>query len=210
MVFMNTPEKDTVTVGEELAVKAPKKSFFTDLVENFEVIIFSVIAVVLIFSIGIRICFVDGNSMNNTLQNNDRVIVSGLGYQPTRGDIVVFHMTSDKYERLNEPMVKRIIAVEGDWIDIDFDTWTVRIADNKEMKNAVVVDEPYRYLSNDRLLTSDFDFPLEIPEGYVFVMGDNRNNSLDSRDSVHIGLVDTRRILGKVIMRVYPFKPIEN
>ena len=207
---MNNPENDLIIGGDDAVEKAQKKNFFTDLVENFEVIIFSVIAVVLIFSMGIRVCFVDGKSMNNTLQHNDRVIVSGLGYQPARRDIVVFHMTSERYERLNEPMVKRIIAVEGDWIDIDFDTWTVRIADNKEMENAVVVDEPYRYLSRDPLLTSSFEYPLEIPEGYVFVMGDNRNNSLDSRDSIHIGLVDTRRILGKVIMRVYPFKTIES
>ena len=200
---------DNTAIDTEVTAPAPtKKNFFLSVVENFEVIIFSVVAVILIFTLGIRICFVDGKSMNNTLQHNDRVIVSNLGYEPKRGDIVVFHMTSDRYERLNEPMVKRIIAVEGDWIDIDFKTWTVRIADNKEMENAVVVDEPYRYLSPDPLLTSSFKYPLEIPEGYVFVMGDNRNNSLDSRDAVHIGLVDTRRILGKVIMRVFPFKPI--
>ena len=212
---MNNEPKDTVDTAPEPpaetseAPNARLKKRLGDLIENFEVIVFSVIAVILIFAMGVRICFVSGDSMNQTLQNNDWVIVSGIGYEPQRGDIVVFHMTSDKYPKLNEPMVKRVIAVAGDWIDIDFKTWTLRIADNKEMENATVVDEPYRYLEGG-LLTSSFTYPLEIPEGYIFVMGDNRNNSLDSRDSARIGLVDTRRVLGKVIMRVYPFKSIEN
>ena len=107
--------------------------------------------------------------MNQTLHDRDWVIVSGLGYEPERGDIIVFHMTSDTYKQLNEPMVKRVIAVAGDWIDIDFKTWTVRIADNKNMENAITLDEPYRYLSNSPLLTSTFKYPLEIPEGYSVV-----------------------------------------
>ena len=209
----NEPKGSVDTETVNLSPEAPepsKKNFLADIVENFEVIIFSVVAVILIFTIGIRICFVSGDSMNNTLQNNDWVVVSGVGYEPKRGDIIVFHMTSERYHNLNEPMVKRVIAVAGDWIDIDFDTWTVRIADNKEMNNAVTVDEPYRYLSNDQLLKSSFTYPLEIPEGYIFVMGDNRNGSLDSRNASLIGLVDTRRVIGKVMMRIYPFKPIEN
>lgn len=195
---------------EDLTKEPKKKNILSEVIENFEVIVFSVIAVILIFSLGFRICFVSGDSMNQTLHDRDWVIVSGLGYEPERGDIIVFHMTSDTYKQLNEPMVKRVIAVAGDWIDIDFKTWTVRIADNKNMENAITLDEPYRYLSNSPLLTSTFKYPLEIPEGYIFVMGDNRNGSLDSRDSAHIGLVDTRRVLGKVVTRVYPFEPIDN
>lgn len=192
------------------AQKNKKLSFLQEVVENFEVAIFAVIAVVLLFSIGVRLCYVSGPSMNQTLDNNDWVIVSNIGYEPQRGDIIVFHMTSAKYQRLNEPMVKRVIATEGEWIDIDFDTWTVRIADNPEMNNAITLDEPYRYLSDGPLIKSSFTYPLEIPKGYIFVMGDNRNNSLDSRNSEQIGLIDTRRVIGKVICRVYPLKAIEN
>lgn len=197
-------------VPPEPEKKSKPKNFLGELVENFEVIIYAAIAVVLIFTMGIRVCFVSGNSMNNTLQNNDWVVVSGLGYEPSRGDIIVFHMTSDKYQRLNEPMVKRVIAVGGEWIDIDFKTWTVKIADNPEMNDAITLDEPYRYLAPGSTLRSSHEYPLYIPEGYIFVMGDNRNNSLDSRSAEQIGLVDTRRVLGKVVLRVFPFKPIEN
>lgn len=182
-----------------------------EVVECLEIAVCAIVAVVLIFSAGFRICFVNGTSMNKTLDHQDWVLVSDIGYEPKCGDIIVFHMTSDKYARLNEPMVKRVIAVSGQWIDIDFDTWTLRIADNPNMENATVVDEPYRYLDETKqTLKSTHTFPLEIPEGYIFVMGDNRNNSLDSRNAEQIGLVDTRRVLGKVILRVYPFKPIKS
>lgn len=200
--------KDNHTPDNE---ESKTKRILGEIVETFEVAVCAVIAVVLLFAVGVRLCFVNGTSMNKTLDHNDWVIVSNIGYEPTRGDIIVFHMTSDKYPTLNEPMVKRVIAVGGEWIDIDFDTWTVRIADNPEMIGAVALDEPYVYLDNSRdLLKSSYDFPLEIPEGYIFVMGDNRNNSLDSRNSDKIGLIDTRRIIGKVLFRAYPFKPIEN
>jgi len=188
--------------------RSPK--LLIDILENFEVVILAVITVLLIFSIGIRICFVNGTSMNKTLNHNDWVLTSNIGYTPQRGDIIVFHMTSDE-ESLNEPMVKRVIAVGGEWIDIDFDTWTVRIADNAEMENAITLDESYMYLfPNYATVKSSFKYPLEVPEGYLFVMGDNRNGSLDSRNSVRIGLVDERRVLGKVITRLYPFEPIKN
>ena len=203
-------ENLSVSSNENGKKRDRTRSILADVVENFEVIIFAVVAVVLIFAVGVRICFVSGDSMNRTLQDKDWVIVSSIGYEPERGDIIVFHMTSERYPRLNEPMVKRVIAVGGEWIDIDFDTWTVRIADNPEMNNAITVEEPYRYLAGSYTLKSSYSYPLEIPEGYIFVMGDNRNGSLDSRNADQIGLVDTRRVLGKVLFRAYPFKPIEN
>ena len=205
----STPAEPSPEKSEETVSKT--KRTLGEIVECLEIAVCAIVAVVLIFAAGFRICFVNGTSMNKTLNHQDWVLVSNIGYEPQCGDIIVFHMTSDKYARLNEPMVKRVIAVSGQWIDIDFDTWTLRIADNPEMENATVVDEPYRYLDTTKqTLKSTHTFPLEIPEGYIFVMGDNRNNSLDSRNAEQIGLVDTRRVLGKVILRVYPFKSIEN
>lgn len=213
---MNTSQNENqspVTGGpveSGTGVRSPR--IFKDIVENFEVVVFAVVAVLLIFAAGFRICYVSGTSMNNTLDDGDWVVTSGLGYEPQRGDIIVFHMTSKEHPKLNEPMVKRVIAVGGEWIDIDFNTWTVRIADNAEMNNAITIDEPYMHLyPNYATILSTYSYPLEVPEGYLFVMGDNRNGSLDSRDSHRVGLVDERRVLGKVLFRIYPFgKPIEN
>ena len=111
-------------------------------------------------------------------------------------------------DKFNEPLVKRVIATGGEWIDIDFETWTVRVADNEKMENAIIIDEPYIFLHGAGRYTS-LTFPLYVPEGYLFVMGDNRNGSADSRHP-KCGLVDERRVLGKVICRLYPFEKIEN
>ena len=184
--------------------KTPK--FATSLLENLETMVIAVIVALLAFTFCFRLCTVDGTSMYATLNNGEKLIVSNVGYTPTRGDIIVFHMTGDN--TYNEPLVKRVIATEGEWIDIDFDTWTVRIADNPEMENAITLDEPYIYIEG-AYWGSTIEFPAQVPEGHVFVMGDNRNKSADSR-SPKIGFVDERRILGKVLFRLNPFGKIEN
>ena len=192
---------------EEEAPKENKKgSFLTSLVENLEVLVCAACAVILLFTLGVRICAVNGTSMFDTLDHQDKLLVSNIGYTPERGDIVVFHMTGE--DKFNEPLVKRVIATGGEWIDIDFETWVVRVADNENMENATVVDEPYIFLQGATRYNS-LTFPLYVPEGYLFVMGDNRNGSADSR-YYKCGLVDERRVLGKVVCRIYPFEKIEN
>ena len=182
-----------------------KTSFVSSIFENLETITIAICAAILIITIFFRLCTVVGTSMCNTLQNGDRLIVSNFLYTPERGDIIVFHQTGDYY---NEPLVKRVIATEGEWIDVDPMDWTVRIADNPQMENAVTLDEPYVFLEG-AYYGSIIEFPVQVPEGHVFVMGDNRNNSADSR-SQKVGFVDTRRILGKVLFRIYPFEKIEH
>lgn len=188
--------------------KAPEKkdSFLRSVIENLEVVVLAACAVILIFTMGVRVCAVNGTSMYDTLNHEDKLLVSNLFYTPERGDIIVFHMTGE--DKFNEPLVKRVIATGGEWLDINFETWEVRVADNPEMENAVTLDEPYIYLGEPARYYN-IDFPLQVPEGHLFVMGDNRHGSADSRSSA-CGFVDERRVLGKVVFRLYPFVKIEN
>ncbi len=147
---------------------------------------------VLVFVFVLRIMDVHGTSMVPTLQNGDKVLVSDLFYEPQRGDIVVFK--KDGYDD-NKALVKRVIAVEGDVVNIDFDRGVVYV-------NGEETEEDYI----DVLTTTKIDFigPQTVPESCLFVMGDNRNASTDSRDK-RIGMVDKRLVIGKVLLVIYPF-----
>jgi len=115
-----------------------------------------------------------------------------LFYAPKKGDIVVFQAKSDSFG--GTPLVKRVIATAGQTIDIDFVSGDVFV-------NGILQVEPYiNELTHNRL---DFSGPLTVPAGHIFVMGDNRNSSSDSRDS-RVGLVDTRYVLGKVLFIAIP------
>ena len=163
-----------------------------ELYDWLQCIVFAVICGIFIFMFFGRTIGVEGDSMLQTLHYNDRIIMSNLFYSPKNGDIVVFRAPSDVFG--GTPLVKRIIAVEGQTIDINFDTGEVFI-------DGVVQYEPYiNELTHTRL---SFQGPYTVPEGHVFVMGDNRNRSSDSRDA-RIGPVDTRYILGKVLFVVIP------
>lgn len=146
---------------------------------------------VIVFVFLIRLVYVNGNSMYPTLNNNDLMLVSRFLYTPEAGDIVVFK--KDTYDS-NKALVKRVIATEGQVININFDTGQVFV-DGVELKEDYIRD-----LTHNKL---DFIGPQTVPEGCVFVMGDNRNESTDSRN-VLIGMVDSRLIIGKVLYVVYP------
>ena len=166
--------------------------FLSGLYDWLEVIVLSAAFALLLFTFILRLAIVDGDSMNHTLHDQELLIISSLMYTPENSDIIVF--TSPNYP---EPIVKRIIATEGQTVDIDFDTWTVTV-DGK------VVEEDYINRVPGAMRSADVSFPLTVPEGYIFVMGDNRNDSLDSRNS-RIGFVDERHILGEVKLRIFPF-----
>ena len=151
--------------------------------------------VLLLFAFVIRINVVNGNSMLTTLHNGERLAVSDLFYTPKQGDIVIIHRIDA--EGYTHPIVKRVIAVGGQTVDIDFDTWTLTV-DGK------VVEESYRFLDPERrTLGSEIPLPITLGKDEVFVMGDNRNGSADSRQK-EIGPIDRRTIVGKALVRIYP------
>ena len=191
------------SIPQETVQEPKKKSFWiADLLDYIEIFVVALCVVVTIFSFsGFRLCTVDGPSMENTLHHGEKLITSSLFYTPQRGDIVVFHQTSDSPNGYNKPIVKRVIGLPGDTVSINYQTWTVTVTDPDG--NVTVIDEPYRKVVDGNPYSSA-PISVYVEEGTVFVMGDNRNHSADSRDA-RIGLVDTRRILGKVVLRITPF-----
>ena len=179
------------------------KSFAAELFEWIEMIILSACIVMLFFTFIARPARVDGASMENTLHNGEMLLISNLFYKPECGDVVVLQKINSAHPA---PIVKRVIATEGETIDIDFDTWDVTVTDPDE-KTRILDESNYRKLATDARVTSDFDFPLTVGKGQLFVMGDNRNHSLDSRSSA-IGMVDESEIIGKVLFRFFPLNKI--
>lgn len=157
-------------------------------------LVFALIICIIVFVFIFRIVDVSGDSMNPTLLHGDKLVVSDVFYKPKQGDIVIFR--KDEYKA--EALVKRVIATEGQTIEIYFDRGRVYV-------DGELLDEPYIAEPTHNQL--DFQGPQTVPEGCVFVMGDNRNASSDSRRA-QIGMVDERLIVGKVLLRVFPFDSI--
>ena len=161
--------------------------------EWVQALVCSVLTVVLIFTFAVRIVRVSGESMRETLQDQDMLVVLNNwlcgGYE--QGDIVILQR-DDFYG--GEPIVKRVIATEGQTVDIDFDAGVVYV-------DGTALEEPY---TREPTWTQEgTEFPLTVPEGCIFVMGDNRNDSDDSRDST-LGPVDTRCVLGRALLLAVP------
>lgn len=155
----------------------------------------ALIIVFLLLTFVFRQVTVNGESMMDTLKNGDRLIVSSLMYTPKNGDIVVVSHGNN----YSEPIIKRVIATEGQSLSINYDTGAVTV-------DGVLLDETY-IKGTTRQLRNPLSIPSVIPEGYVFVMGDNREHSLDSRSN-EIGLIPVENIIGKAEFRIYPFNTI--
>lgn len=167
-----------------------------EMYEWVQALVCSVLAVVVLFTFVIRLIGVDGHSMVPTLQHGDRLLVvnSMLYHDYKHGDIVVLR----KESFLNDPIVKRVIATGGQTVDIDFSTGSVFV-DGQLLKED--------YINELTFLEEGTEFPLTVPEGSIFVMGDNRNHSSDSRDS-RLGTVDTRYVIGKAVLLAFPGEDI--
>lgn len=216
----NTP--DVSGTPEKLPASERAVSEVFDWVQTFCQALF---AVVFIFTFLFRFVTVDGHSMDKTLANGDRLIITDVAYHPQRGDIVVIHDTESQMIRNGEvektfrgPIIKRVIATEGETVIVDYENWKITVIDTDG--NTHVLEEPYVNFPDSSLYADPSDAPQREPdksiypravgqleehvvaEGCVFVCGDNRANSLDSR---YVGDIDARKILGKALWRVFPF-----
>ena len=156
-------------------------------------LVYMLMGIFLVFLLLFRVIVVSGDSMYSTLLDGDYLLLLGnvFYHEPEYGDIVVISKESFDH---GTPIVKRVIATEGQTVDIDFENGIVYV-------DAVALSEPY--INNLTTMNEGNHFPLTVEDDYVFVLGDNRGVSRDSRDPV-IGQVDKREILGKAVFLMIP------
>ena len=189
--------------------KRKKSSFLKELLSFIETLLITFFIFMLVFTYVINVTTVRGSSMEETLLPGDKLIVSMLNRHPETGDIVIIEandavtMSDDGtpvYNKgIGKTIVKRVIAVGGQSLDIDFERGAVYI-------DGSMLDEEYVTKGLTHLDSGAFTgkYPITVPDGYVFVMGDNRNVSKDSRSS-EVGLIPLSSITGKAVLRIYPF-----
>ena len=178
-----------------------KSTFKADFFDWLEILVTAIVLLVVLFTFIFKVVTIDGPSMENTLHNGERIVISNIGADAKNGDIVVISRNQNNIVSDTDaaaPIIKRVIATEGQIVDIDFETGVVYV-------DGVALDESY--VKTPTNVKFDINFPVSVPEDCVFVLGDNRNNSTDSRSSLigDHGMIDKRYILGKVVLRVLPF-----
>ncbi len=188
-------ENQDIEVENKEQLKLNSNAVSSNLYDWVNSIIVAVIAVVILLTFFFRLIDVDGTSMEPTLINTDKVIVSELFYTPDNGDVVVI----SHGEEYDKPLIKRVIATEGQSIRIDFDNNAVYV-------DGVLLDEPY---IQGNTIRGDAEIPEVVPQGKVFVLGDNRPVSLDSRYH-EVGLIDVDSIIGKAQFVIIPHSYAEN
>ncbi len=190
------PSNETEVKNEENEEKKPdtKKTIF----DVAEIVTISIVVVFLLVTFSFRLASVNGKSMYPTLKDGEILVVTNLFYQPKSGDIIVFQQSNMESRIFDYPLVKRVIATEGQTIEFDFANWRVTV-------DGVELDEEYvNYIKGTGMKREDITGnKIIVPEGYLFVMGDNRNNSTDSRDK-RVSFVRKDEVLGKVLIRLFP------
>ncbi len=191
----DTAQSDAV---QDEDTKQKKQKSASNVFEYVETFCFALAAMVLLFMFVFRLVTVDGTSMSETLAHNDKLIISNMFYTPQTGDIVVINRSSDA-----KPLIKRIIATGGQTVKMDFKNWQVWV-------DGVLLDETYVTLRPDaEMRTGVFTdkytdggiCEFVVDDDCIFAMGDNRNNSLDSR---YYGFFECHEIVGRVVLRLSP------
>ena len=179
--------------GEEQEELSSGDSLKLDLYFWLQALVMALVSLILLFTFVGRVIGVQGSSMVPTLHDKDMLLLQSIGYEPKPGDIVV--LTKESF--MAQPIVKRVIAVGGQTVDIDYAAGTVAV-------DGVALEEDY---INEAMyeLPPDYATHVEVPKGSIFVMGDNRNKSSDSRDP-RLGTVDVRYVLGRARFVLLPFQ----
>lgn len=206
----NQPNLETPSVPAE----KPKKSVARALFDTFEMFAWAMVMVFLLFTFSMRLCEVDGSSMINTLHDGENLLLYSLGYTPEQDDIIVFHLTELEGDHglgsTEKTLVKRVIATGGQELFINFATKEIFVDGIRyEDANALFINPSDGYDENFPPKNPAYDpttktLRVVVPQHMLFVMGDNRNNSNDSRNS-DLGFIDERCVLGKVVARLSPF-----
>ncbi|MBQ6634340.1 MAG: signal peptidase I [Ruminococcus sp.] len=192
-------EKAAAAAPEDLK-EPPKVNVTDEVLDWLESFVFAMFIVILVFTFVFRIVLVQGDSMNSTLTNGDRLIISHLNYTPKRDDIVVVEAKTDYFHKT---IIKRVIGVGGDTVRINYNDNTITVNGSvikDDHKKEVMLDK-FQFFDTTYMI-DDGVYEYKVPDGKIFVMGDNRNNSTDSR---RLGFIDNDMVLGKVVLRLFPF-----
>ncbi len=207
--YKESASADITEASEDNTDKIPaKKRAAAELLDWFDTVVTSIVAIIVIFALVTRLSTVDGGSMNPTLIDQERLMITDFCYQPAYNDIVVVwtdNLFNELTGEMGEAIVKRVVGLPGDTIRINTDEGAVyRNGERLETEeiDGIIYEDGHMILD---YTTKPYSMEVTVPEGHVFVMGDNRNNSVDSRDG-RVGLVDMNYIIGKAYLRVAPLE----
>lgn len=186
-------------ISAEKDKKETEKKPLSGLFEFISSLGTALIIIVIVFMFVIRPVGVSGSSMVPTLHDGDYLFIETMKHHYSYKDVVIVVQPNS----LNEPIVKRVIATEGQWVYVNYDDGHVYVGNTKD--NLIKLDEPYtNELTTNRGYDDKNDYPIQVPEGMLFCMGDNRNHSTDSRSEL-VGFINEKYVLGKAVFRLIPF-----
>lgn len=185
---------------EEPSSETEKRPAGAELFEWLQMVMICVLGAVIAFNLVVRLSVVDGQSMDPTLEHGELMLVWSLGYSPKQGDIVILNKTTADFLE-EQAIVKRVIALEGQTVDIDYSEGVVYV-DGEALEEDYILEEMY-LPTNGHMQQTHF----EVPEDEIFVLGDNRNNSTDSRDE-RLGTIHEDYVLGKAMAAIWPLDKI--
>lgn len=212
------PEKPAEGSPEAVSAPAPKQeeapeakekeekekvSAFVDAFDWIKSFLFSLTVVIFVFTLIFRGVTVNGGSMLPTLEDKNYLIISDLLYTPKTGDIVV--VQTPRYKDAKEPLIKRVIATGGQTVKINFNTWEVWVDGKLLNEDYILRDAATTMNSEDLRPDENGEAEIRVEKGCIFVMGDHRNDSLDSRSN-SVGQIDERYIMGRVLLRLTPLE----